>query len=68
MESRCAKWVTLTAILPRDVQPTLLHAFLLEAMGRLITVVFKFVPWRVGVDEAAPVWRPERWRSDPYPV
>jgi len=45
-------WVTLTCILPRDVQPTLLHAFLLEAMGRFITVVFKFVPLRVGVDEA----------------
>lgn len=45
-------WVTLTCILPRDVQPTLLHAFLLEAMNRFITVVFKFVPLRVGVDEA----------------
>lgn len=45
-------WVTLTCILPRDVQPTLLHAFLLEAMNRFMTVVFKFVPLRVGVDEA----------------
>lgn len=29
--------VTLTRILPRDVQQTLLHAFLLEAMGRFPT-------------------------------
>lgn len=45
-------WVTLSYILPREVQPTLLHAFLLEAMNRFITVMFKFVPLRVGVDEA----------------
>ena len=45
-------WVTLSCIVPRDVQPTLLHAFLLESMNRFITVVFKFVPLRVGVDEA----------------
>lgn len=45
-------WVTLSCIVPRDVQPTLLHAFLLESMNRFITVIFKFVPLRVGVDEA----------------
>lgn len=45
-------YVTLVCILPRDVQPTVLHAFLLEAMNRFVTVVFKFVPLRVGVDEA----------------
>jgi len=32
--------------------PTLLVAFLLESVNRVITVVFKFVPLRIGVDEA----------------
>jgi hypothetical protein len=32
--------------------PTVLTAFILEAVNRLITVVFKFVPLRLGVDEA----------------
>jgi hypothetical protein len=31
---------------------TLLDAFILETTGRLIVVVFKFVPYRLGVDEA----------------
>jgi hypothetical protein len=31
---------------------TLLEAFILETAGRLIVVVFKFVPYRLGVDEA----------------
>jgi Lysylphosphatidylglycerol synthase TM region len=31
---------------------TLLDAFVLETTGRLIVVVFKFVPYRLGVDEA----------------
>jgi hypothetical protein len=31
---------------------TLLDAFILETTGRLIVVVFKFVPSRLGVDEA----------------
>ena len=35
-----------------DVAPTLLSAFVLESVNRVITVVFKFVPMRVGVDEA----------------
>jgi hypothetical protein len=35
------------------IEPTLFVAFLLETTNRLITVVFKFVPLRVGVDEAA---------------
>jgi hypothetical protein len=33
--------------------PPLLTAFILETANRLITVVFKFVPLRLGVDEAA---------------
>jgi hypothetical protein len=31
--------------------PTLLTAFILESVNRLINVVFKFIPLRVGVDE-----------------
>jgi hypothetical protein len=32
--------------------PTLLDAFVLETAGRLIVVVFKVIPYRLGVDEA----------------
>jgi Uncharacterised protein family (UPF0104). len=35
-----------------DVAPTLLTAFILESVNRFINVVFKFVPLRMGVDEA----------------
>ena len=35
-----------------DVPPTWLAAFVLESVNRVINVVFKFVPMRVGVDEA----------------
>ncbi len=35
-----------------DATPTLLTAFVLETVNRVINVVFKFVPLRVGVDEA----------------
>jgi hypothetical protein len=31
---------------------TLLQAFVLETTGRLIVVLFKFVPYRLGIDEA----------------
>lgn len=40
------KWLLGTA------SPTLREAFLFEALNRVVTVVFKFVPFRVGVDEA----------------
>ena len=33
-------------------QPTVLDAFVLEATNRFIAVVFRFIPLRVGVDEA----------------
>ena len=33
-------------------RPGALHAFILESAGRVINVVFRFVPMRVGVDEA----------------
>jgi hypothetical protein len=34
------------------VAPTLLTAFILESVNRVINVAFKFVPLRTGVDEA----------------
>jgi hypothetical protein len=36
--------------------PLLLYAFLFETANRLITVVFKVVPWRLGVDEVGTAW------------
>jgi hypothetical protein len=39
-------------LLPIGRDVTLLQAFVLETAGRLIVVVFKFVPYRLGVDEA----------------
>jgi hypothetical protein len=39
-------------LLPATRQATLVDAFVLETAGRLVTVVFKFVPYRLGVDEA----------------
>lgn len=43
-------FLVLALIGPR--QPTLLDAFVLESTNRLIAVVFRFVPLRIGVDEA----------------
>jgi hypothetical protein len=34
-----------------DIAPTLLAAFILESVNRIINVVFKFIPFRLGVDE-----------------
>jgi Lysylphosphatidylglycerol synthase TM region len=34
-------------------KPTLLTAFILESINRMITVVFKFMPMRVGIGESA---------------
>jgi hypothetical protein len=45
-------WLTLVWLLPDGAAPSLLGAFVLESSNRLITVMFKFVPFRVGVDEA----------------
>jgi hypothetical protein len=44
--------IYLTLWLLNVTAPTLLTAFLLETANRLITVVFKVVPLRLGVDEA----------------
>jgi hypothetical protein len=35
-----------------ETRPSIMTAFLLESVNRFINVVFKFVPMRVGVDEA----------------
>ena len=35
-----------------DGSPTLVQAIVFEALNRAVTVVFKFVPFRIGVDEA----------------
>jgi hypothetical protein len=43
-------FVTLSFISP--VRPTLLTAFILESVNRVINVVFKFIPLRTGIDEA----------------
>lgn len=43
-------YVTLSFI-SETVAPTLLTAFILESVNRVITVTFKFVPLRTGVDE-----------------
>lgn len=37
-------------------EPSLLTAFVLESVNRVINVVFKFVPLRLGVDEAGSGW------------
>jgi hypothetical protein len=39
-------------LLPTGRPITLVDAFVLETAGRLITVAFKFVPYRLGIDEA----------------
>jgi glycosyltransferase 2 family protein len=44
-------YVTLSFI-SEIVKPTLLTAFILESVNRVINVVFKFVPLRTGIDEA----------------
>jgi len=41
------------ALIAQDAPPTLLTAFILETVNRIVTVAFKFVPLRLGVDEAA---------------
>jgi hypothetical protein len=45
-------YVTLSLIVA-GAPVTLLHALILESIGRIINIVFKFVPLRLGVDETA---------------
>jgi hypothetical protein len=42
-------WLVLRLLVP-DI--TVAEAFLLESTGRFVTVAFKFVPYRLGIDEA----------------
>lgn len=44
-------WLVLR-LLPGGDQMSLADAFLMESAGRFVTVAFKFVPYRLGVDEA----------------
>jgi len=44
-------YVTLYFISP-DQAPTFFTAFILESVNRIITMAFKFIPLRMGVDEA----------------
>jgi hypothetical protein len=47
----CEIFVTLSFISPQQ-PPTFLTAFILESVNRVITMAFKFIPLRMGVDEA----------------
>lgn len=44
-------WLVLR-LLPAGAGATLVDAFLLESAGRFVTIAFKFIPYRLGVDEA----------------
>ena len=44
-------WLVLR-LLPGGANTTLVDAFLMESAGRFVTVAFKFIPYRLGIDEA----------------
>jgi hypothetical protein len=44
-------WLVLR-LLPGGERTTLLDAFLMESAGRFVMIAFKFVPYRLGIDEA----------------
>ncbi len=44
-------WMVLR-LLPGAGAVTLVDAFLLESAGRFVTIAFKFIPYRLGIDEA----------------
>ncbi len=44
-------WLVLR-LLPGAGNATLVDAFLLESAGRFVTIAFKFIPYRLGIDEA----------------
>lgn len=44
-------WLVLR-LLPGGERTTLVDAFLMESAGRFVMIAFKFVPYRLGVDEA----------------
>lgn len=43
-------WLVLR-LLPGGADATLVDAFLLEGAGRFVTIAFKFIPYRLGIDE-----------------
>jgi hypothetical protein len=47
-------YVTLWLISP--VPPTVAAAIVLETVGRVVTMAFKYLPMRIGVDEAGAAW------------
>lgn len=47
-------YITLSLISP--IQPTIGSAIVLETIGRLVTIAFKYLPMRIGVDEAGAAW------------
>ena len=44
-------WLVLR-LLPGGDRITLVESFLMESTGRFVTIAFKFVPYRLGIDEA----------------
>jgi len=44
-------WLVLR-LLPGGGRTTLVDAFLMESAGRFVTIAFKFIPYRLGIDEA----------------
>jgi hypothetical protein len=48
--------VYITLLLISPVPPTVASAVVLEAVGRLVTMAFKYLPMRIGVDEAGAAW------------
>ncbi|MBI2189687.1 MAG: flippase-like domain-containing protein [Acidobacteria bacterium] len=44
-------WLTLQWLVP-DLAPSFTQAIAFEGLNRVVTVAFKFVPFRIGVDEA----------------
>jgi hypothetical protein len=44
-------WLVLS-LLPGGADTTLTDAFLMESAGRFVTIAFKFIPYRLGIDEA----------------
>ena len=44
-------WLVLR-LLPGGDRTTLVDAFLMESAGRFVTIAFKFIPYRLGIDEA----------------
>ena len=43
---------TVLSFISPNQPPTLFTAFILESVNRVITMAFKFIPLRMGVDEA----------------